>query len=530
MLGSRWLWTAVGALGFAGGPVAAQNAPPLPDQQDLGRYGMKRSWHTQVDLLGREKVVNLLVHEGTVLVDQQDELSKLEAELKSGKKLDLNAPREFKRQREALLFAATDHGMLHCYDADTGEKRWTQAIALEGDVTNRPAITDKYVYATSGSKLMRLEKARGRVLITRDLPFVSNAGPAANDRFVFVPCGNSIYCYEVPDPKFEGQPGPGSGIGGPLFVRDEVNGGKRFNVHVPPGQTRRFEKMPSPWHYTADVAFNSVPILYKGNVIAVGSNGVLTSFRQEFGERTLVHRNGYAVIAPLGMMDHFVYLASSDFAVYCIDIRNGKELWRYPSGFPVRQQPVPFASEVLILSEGGGLVALDNKDGTPIWVNDSMRRLVAVSKDHVFAADRQNVVQVLLRKTGGVLGSLPLSDYTVSPVNQYNDRLYMCSPDGVLLCLHETASPAPYLHPQTSGIEDEERERKELAEKVGEKETEKKVRPKIVPKSKKKSDDDSDLDGDAPEKGDGGKKAPEKGKGADKGKAGKGKKTPDDDL
>ena len=438
--------------------------------------------------MSREKVVNLLVHEGTVLVDQGDELARREP----------GAPREFKRQREAMVFVATDHGMLHCLEADTGLIRWTQKIALEGDVTHRPAITDKYVYAVSGTKLLRIDKKSGRTLIERELTSIATASPAATDYNVYVPAGYSLVCYEVPDPNQEGKAGPGAGLQGELFVKDEVNGGKRFNVHLPPGQNRRFQKMPIKWLHTLNVPFNSAPILFKSSLVAVASDGTMTSYKQGFGERNWIHNNGHDVVAPLGVMDNYVYLASSDFAVYCIDVRTGKQRWRFPSGFPVLQQPIPFSTEVLVLSEGGGLTSLDNKHGEAQWTNDSMRRLVGVSKEHIFAADRMNVVQVLSRKTGGVLGSLALSDFTVTPINQFNDRLYMASQDGKVICLHELASPVPYLHPQTSGIEDEEALKKGLAEKIGEKSIEKKSRPKVV--KKKKGEEDEDM-GDAPPKG-----------------------------
>jgi len=497
MLGRRLLAAAaMVAAGVVAGPAPAQfsnNLAPLPDQQELGRYGVGRQWYVQVPLLTREKVVNLLVHEGTVTVDQGDEMAQLEAELRAGKRREPGAAREFKRQREALLFVATDHGQLHCLEADTGHIRWSQKIGLDGDVTFRPSITDKYVYAVSGAKLIRLDKRTGRTLIERELPNIANASAVANDFHVYVPAGNSIWCYEVPDPKLENKGGGGAVLEGQIFVRDEVDGGKRFNVHIPAGQSRRFQKMPSPWHHTLNVPYIAAPILYRNDVIAIASDGTMTSFKQEFGDRNWIHHNGHTIVAPLGSMDHFVYLASSDFAVYSIDIRNGRQLWRHSSGYPVLQQPVPFSTEVLILTEGGGLTSLDNKFGEPIWTNDSMRRLVAVSKDHVFAADRNNVVQVLNRKTGGVLGSLAaLAGYTVSPLNQYNDRLYMASPDGQILCLNELSSPAPYLHPQTTGIQDEALLNRGLAEKVGEKGVEKK--PKPVVRKKKKEDDDSGDD------------------------------------
>src|SRR6476620_10897673 len=64
MLGRRLLAAAaMVAAGVVAGPAPAQfsnNLAPLPDQQELGRYGVGRQWYVQVPLLTREKVVNLL--------------------------------------------------------------------------------------------------------------------------------------------------------------------------------------------------------------------------------------------------------------------------------------------------------------------------------------------------------------------------------------------------------------------------------------------------------------------------------------
>jgi len=57
----------------------------------------------------------------------------------------------------------------------------------------------------------------------------------------------------------------------------------------------------------------------------------------------------------------------------------------------------------------------------------------------------------------------------------------MASTDGQVLCLNELASPAPYLHPQTSGIEDEALAQKELAKSLAKtKSPDKKPKPKVV--------------------------------------------------
>jgi len=113
-----------------------------------------------------------------------------------------------------------------------------------------------------------------------------------------------------------------------LFVPDPVNGRERCSNRsiFPPGQTRRFEKLPIVWLHTLTFAFNSAPILFKKRrrrgCASDGIDGVVSA---EFRHAELIHNNGHSVIAPLGVMDHFRLSRASDFAVYCIDIRTARK-------------------------------------------------------------------------------------------------------------------------------------------------------------------------------------------------------------
>jgi hypothetical protein len=112
---------------------------------------------------------------------------------------------------------------------------------------------------------------------------------------------------------------------------------------------------------------------------------------------------------------------------------------------------------------------------------------------------------IIDRDNGKIQAKLPSSGLTISANNQVNDRMYLASPEGLIVCLHETASKEPFLHPQTTTYEEAAPEQKTLAVKAGEKEkpSDDKPKPKVVPrkappKSKKKTGGDDDATDSAP--------------------------------
>jgi hypothetical protein len=296
-------------------------------------------------------------------------------------------------------------------------------------------------------------------------------------------------------------------------MTDPGERGKSYSITLPPGRTRRFTIFPEEWNYTQNAELNTAPILLKETVAFVASNGTVYSFRQAIGQTVYKYINGYPVIAPLALLGRELFLASSDFSLYSIDLKNGNMKWRFPSGYPIHQAPIPFTEDVLVVSEGGGLTSVANRTGEPRWNNDAVVRVIAVSRDYVYGADRSNNVLVLSRKTGGLIGSLELPLFSVSPPNQFNDRLYLATADGLVVCLHEKGSPTPFLHPQVAvGLEEEVKPVKELAKKS----------MVATPKSKDEAEPAKPKPKPKPKK-DGGGKKPGKDKDKDKGNVKKGK-------
>src|SRR5690606_33035493 len=65
-----------------------------------------------------------------------------------------------------------------------------------------------------------------------------------------------------------------------------------------------------------------------------------------------------------------------------------------------------------------------------------------------YATDSFYNFLVLSRTDGHLEGELPMPQYTLSAHNQFTDRIFIGTPDGLILSMHETKYAEPYKHPQ----------------------------------------------------------------------------------
>jgi outer membrane protein assembly factor BamB len=373
--------------------ASAQRRPPIlgfVDENTLERYGMTRRWFVQIPTQRvRERILAL-------------------------------------KQQEDLLFVASDRGLLHCIDSESGRILWTQTVSESAAQVYPPALTKEYVFVTSGTRLSQLERATGRIVMTTGLSSAASSGPGANETFCFVQTiDNRISAIRLqPDADEELRLWP--------FKR-------KFTLpHVQ-------------WFFDAGSRLANPPIVLRDRVLFTSANGVV--FASTLDERSLYYRYipGAPIAAPVSFRDRSLYVATVDYNLFAVDVISGKTKWRFASGYPIRRPAVPFAEDVYLTPEGGGLFALDNADGTLRWVNESPVRVVAVSQSRVYAMSSTHRFLVLDRKTGALLGGWPSNDFPVSAYNQTTDRIFLATERGLILCLAEKANETPYFHetPQT---------------------------------------------------------------------------------
>lgn len=355
------------------------------DEITLDRYGLTRRWYTQVPTLRlREKVLGL-------------------------------------KLQEDLLFVATDKGVLHCLDAETGAIRWTQNVSSVPGEVFPPALTKNFVYVCSGSQYAQLDRASGQVIRTQTLPSAATSGPAANTRFCYVQTiENRIYAISLsPDPEDQDKQWPNK---------------------------RKFTLPYSQWFFDAGSPLANSPIIYNDRVIFTSRNGVV--FASVLDERKLYYRfiPGGKIIAPVSFRDRTLYVATVDNNLYAVDVVTGEARWRFPSGYPIYDRAVPFEKDVLLTPSGGGLFAVDDQTGFLRWISESATRVVSVSQDRVYAMTDAHRMLVIDREDGATVGSWFSPDFPLSAYNQTNDRIVQSTERGLVQCLAEKTNVTPFPH------------------------------------------------------------------------------------
>lgn len=471
----------------------------LPNRAYLEQAKITLRWTSQVPVLSpQEYVTAMTLHEGvrvTAPAPSDDDSNAPEAKV-LGKpkpkvdaesadeapsaKTDADAPSAkptsladvATSDREGLIFLSTNRGMLYCLDDNTGKLNWAVKVGVQNSEVFPPAVVDQYIYATAGDSLMRIHRATGHILETRSLGTLATSGPAANKEFVYLQLsGRRFLCL--------------------TFNPDRVDYpfGKRDYV---------LTLWPTNWGYIADGEMENRPILLENMVVFVSDRGTVYSSRP--ASRNLVYRyfTFAPMSAPISTLETMLYCASSDFTLHALKLETGATRWRYISGYPINHKPVPFLNSVYITPEGNGLHCLDNQNGKPQWTNPSVTRFINASQKKVYGLDKDGNMLVVARSTGETLFSVPIPGFNVVPENQYNDRSYLATKDGLILCMHETDNVKPFLHPQRAPEAEKDDDNLRAARKPqgardffsGEGES--KAKPKPKPKSKKGEDEDEE--------------------------------------
>lgn len=368
-------------------PAAAESRGIIGfvDDLTLKRQGMVRKWYVQIPMLRiREHVLSL-------------------------------------KQQEDVLFVATDNGILHCLDSETGQIRWTQSVSDASGEVFPPALTKSFVFVTSNARMSQLDRQTGGIIQTKDLTSAASSGPGANEEFCYVQTvDNRISAIQLKPSA------------------DEALRKWPFK--------RKYTLPSVKWFFDAGSPLNNPPIVLHDRVLFTSANGVV--FASVLDERSMYYRYipGAAIAAPISFRDRTLYVATVDYNLFAVDAMTGETVWRFPSGYPIYRQPVPFADDVYLTPLGGGLFALDSANGSLRWVNESATRVVSASQTRLYAMNDTLRFFILDRKDGAILGGWPAYDFPISAYNQNSDRVYLATKDGLILCLAETANKTPFLH------------------------------------------------------------------------------------
>lgn len=311
---------------------------------------------------------------------------------------------------EITIYVATNQGMVQAIDGETGKTRWAVPVGRANHPNMAPAANDEYVAVVNGSMLEILDSQTGKTVWERRLSHAPGASPAITDETIFVPMVNGhveMYKLYRMDEKFQ----PPS-----YFVSSGQN---LLQPLTTPG---------------GSLAWASG----RGYLYVAAGDADRLRFRLE--------ANKQIESPPTFAPPDLILVSSTDGYVYCVKELAGTVTWRFSTGQPISQSPIPIGGSVFVVTDNLGLFCVNLENGVEKWWSPRIRRFLSASATRVYCEGDRGQLVVLDLETGGRVGTVNTVGLDLKILNSQTDRLYLGSKTGLIQCLHETALSLPIVH------------------------------------------------------------------------------------
>lgn len=303
------------------------------------------------------------------------------------------------------LTVLTSAGVVQELNALTGQTYWVSPLGNGNYPSLGPSGNDKYVALLNGSTLYVLDRADGKSVIVRRVGGAPGAAPAVTDKTVFVPLLNG---------RIEGYP-----LG---------------------------KQTLTPWYYQSFGRATVAPLATAESVVWSTDAGYLYVGNSSELKMRFRLETGADIVAPPAYRKPYVYVASMSGELFAMNELSGDQHWKYATGFPIMRAPAAVGERVFITSEEPALHCVDAKNGNVLWEAPHVVQFAAASKDRVYAMNDLGAFVVLDAKTGATLAQVAIDRPIRALVNDQTDRVYLCSADGMVECLHEVGATQPLYH------------------------------------------------------------------------------------
>ena len=305
------------------------------------------------------------------------------------------------------LYGVTDSGIITALNAETGEQLWARQVGRPGAAAFGPGANSDFISVVSGGRIFVLDRHNGRMKWVRELGSAPSSGPALSNTTAYV-----------------------------ALVTGRIEG---YNLKDPLAQ---------PWYYQSKGRTYLRPTV-TGNVVSwPTATGLLyVGHADTPGVMWRMETDDDIVTSP-AHQSPYLYVASTDGYLYCLNEMNGQEAWRYSTGYAITSSPAVVGDMAFVASFEPALHALDSKTGAGKWAAPGVSHFAARGKERVYASDRSGNVLILDSATGRSVGRLPVVEGQETLVNDQTDRIFLVNDRGLVQCLHEIGVNEPIMYRQ----------------------------------------------------------------------------------
>lgn len=390
--------------------VAAQN---VPSSGSLARIGLERAWVSQARVdPGRGRLTHLSVD-------------------------------------ERYVYAQASNGSLTAFDAETGNRHWVVQLGPPDRTTFAAVSNADLVLVVTGMTVFGVEKSSGHVVWTTKMPVSASTSAVVDDEYFYIGTSDgSVYAFNMAVVAYKEKTGrlPGTFNPSTKEVTSPVGPVAASNIWM--------------WRYRTGRSLRQPPMLTSNSVLLGDTSGqiygISSGTPEDLGGKLMFQfQAGEGTAGSMLSRGSTAFIATGDNRIVAVDSVKGQVLWRYSVGHKILGSPLMIGKTIYLAAVSEGLIAIDSETGTqvatpngPWWVPNTTK-MVGATKSTVFASDRQWNLIAADRETAQPKGQLALVPFKHRIPNDLNDRLYMASPEGLILCLREIGSEEPTFYRNT---------------------------------------------------------------------------------
>ena len=401
--------------------------------------------------------------------------------------------------QDGVLFITTSDGFLQTFDAETGAVLWT--VSAGKGYLLPPAVNSRVVAVVCGVRLLIYDRFTGKKLDETEVAGQPSSGPVLSERECYVPVfSEKILAYPLVRAKqeqlqintaianMEGVIKDNATVGPEMAnkfanVVREVD--SRYEIE-PLDEIRPFVcatfgvSMTTPvmgtQTYDLDVVSWSTEkgwILFGEMERNVGDTPFKLLYKlqdrpnfayineRRLGNRALVPRSDVEAtpfyvpedrsvqsmrLAPERRQGGMFIVGSMSGHVFAMNDVTGMLRWTYMTDKPISERIAAFGDHAFIPTDNGDYFAVALRDGKEAWRASNISRTVASSAARIYAVDTLNRLAIINRETGARVKTLDIGNTKFQVFNQWTDRVYLVTADGLIQCLHETQQVEPLRH------------------------------------------------------------------------------------
>lgn len=401
--------------------------------------------------------------------------------------------------QDDVLFVTTSDGFLQAFDAEKGTALWTVSVG-DGFVTP-PAVNSRVVAIICNTRLLIYDRFTGKKLAETEVYGQPSSGPVLSERECYVPVfSEKILAYPITKSEQEALQVNASLANMADSVKDYKNvepemtakfaeakseADSRYEIEplddvrpfvcatfgislvTPVMGTQTYAQDVVSWitekgwimygemeRNTADAPFK---LLYK---LQDRPNFAYINERR-LGNRAQIPRSDVEAMPFYIPVDKSVQNMRLDSDkrkggmfiagalsghVYAMNDVTGLLRWTYITDKPISERISAFGDYAFIPTDNGDYFAVSLYDGKEAWRAQNIIRTVAASASRLYAIDSLNRLAVLNRETGARVKTLDIGNTKFQALNQWTDRVYVATADGLIQCLRETQQVEPLRH------------------------------------------------------------------------------------